>query len=77
MNVFFSKPNFQYNLQNNSLTNHLINIMDPILVTEILILEPLLFVFLIFLLSESHSVGIVKNDTKIRFWYIVKKQGKI
>ena len=51
--------------------------MDPILVTEILILEPLLFVFLIFLLSESHSVGIVKNDTKIRFWYIVKKQGKI
>ena len=77
MNVFFSKPTFQYNLQNNSLTNHLINIMDPILVTEILILEPLLFVFLIFLLSESHSVGIVKNDTKIRFWYIVKKQGKI
>ena len=75
--MIFSKPNFQYNLQNNSLTNHLINIMDPILVTEILILEPLLFVFLIFLLSESHSVGIVKNDTKIRFWYIVKKQGKI
>ena len=67
MNVFFSKPTFQYNLQNNSLTNHLIIIMDPILVTEMLILEPLLFVFFNFLLSDSHSVGIVKNDTKNRF----------